>query len=79
MTEIRIRYPSGRMTVYLENFFPAKQGDVKKLLKTINMDRSAAMQIEFIKKWIEKEIRLCDSNSGNRKGRLEKNLVVISS
>ena len=77
MIEIRIRYLNGRVNVNLEKFFPAKQGDVKKLLKVIAMDRSEAMHLQFIRKWLEKEIGLCDSNSRSRKEKLQKNLGVL--
>jgi|GEM_PF-3009260 hypothetical protein len=56
--KVEIIYPSGRMTINLENFFPASFGNLKKLLKIIDMDRQHKDQIiSDIVSWMNEEIK----------------------
>lgn len=56
--KVEIIYPSGRMTINLENFFPATSGNLKKLLKIIDMDWQHKDQIiSDIVFWMSEEIK----------------------
>jgi hypothetical protein len=55
---VEILYPSGRMTINLDNFFPTTTCDIKKLLKIIDMDWQHKEQIfQTIVSWINEEIK----------------------
>jgi patatin-like phospholipase/acyl hydrolase len=84
--KVDITYPSGRMTINLENFFPASSGNLKKLLKIIDMDwQHKDLIIRDIVTWMTEEIKKTESMTRlslkqreQRKEKLKKNLVMLS-
>lgn len=71
---ITILYPNGRITINLESFFPSSTGNLKMLLKIIDMDWQRKDQIiGNIVSWMNEEIK---NNENTAKAYANKYVVI---